>query len=106
MKIAKAPNDENLVVDNQKVENAEEFDCLGAVFTNKVDDTKEVRRRIAMAKTAMISLTNVWKDRSISLRTKKRLLQALVFPIATYRAECWVLKKVHRRKIASFELWC
>ena len=106
MEVTKAPNDENLIVDNQSVENVEDFNYLGATFTNKVDDTKEVRRRIAMAKTAMISLTNIWKDRSISERTKKRLLQALVFPIATYRAECWVLKKVDRRKIASFELWC
>ena len=106
MKVAKAPNDENLIVDYQSVENVEDFNYLGATFPNKVDDTKEVRRRIAMTKTAMISLTNIWKDRSISERTKKRLLQALVFSIATYGAECWVFKKVDRRKIASFELWC
>ena len=106
MKVTKAPNDENLILDNQNVENEEEFNYLGTVFTNKVDDTKEVRRHIAMAKTAMSSLTNVWKERCISQRTKERLLQALVFPIAKYGAECWVLKKVDRRKIASFDLWC
>ena len=59
-----------------------------------------------MAKKAMVALTNIWKDRSISQRTKKRLLQALVFPIATYGAECWVLKQVDKLKIVAFELWC
>ena len=54
MKVTKAPNDKNLIVDSQNVENVEELNCLGAVLINKVDDTKEARRRIAMAKTAMI----------------------------------------------------
>ena len=83
IKVTQAPNDENLTVDNQNVENVEEFNCLGGFFTNKVEDTKEVRRRIAMAKTAMISLANIRKDSSISKCSKKLLLQALVFPIAT-----------------------
>ena len=54
----------------------------------------------------MISLTNIWKDRSISLRTKKQLLQTLVFPIATYGGEYFVLKKADEKLITDFELWC
>ena len=93
-------------MNNQVVESVEVFNYLGALFTNKVDDTNEVRRRIAMAKKAMVTLTNIWKDRFIYQRTKKRILQALVFPIATYGAECWVLKQVDELKIVAFELWC
>ena len=55
MEVIQAPNEENLIVDNQNVENIEEFNYLGGVFTNKVEETNEVRRRIAMAKTAMNS---------------------------------------------------
>ena len=54
----------------------------------------------------IILLNNIWKDRFISQRTKKRLLPALIFPTATYGAEFWVLKKVDKREIACFEFWC
>ena len=59
MKITERPNDDNLIVDNQIVENVEAFNYLGAVFTNEVDDTNMIKRCIAIAKTAMISLTNI-----------------------------------------------
>jgi len=106
MKVTKSPSNESLTVDNQNVETVEVFNYLGALLTNTLDDSNEVRRRIAIAKTAMIGLSNIWKDRSISKYTKLRLLRALVFPIATYGAECRVLKKVDTNKIAAFELWC
>lgn len=65
LKVTQVPNDKNLIVDNQNVENVQDFNYLGAIFTNKVDDdTKKVRQRITMAKTAMIVLTNIWKDSS------------------------------------------
>ena len=54
----------------------------------------------------MVSLTNIWKDNSISVGTKKRLLQSLVCSIASYGSECWVLKMGDKKKIDAFELWC
>ena len=40
------------------------------------------------------------------MRTKLRLLNSLVFPVASYGSECWVLKKKDQKRIGSFELWC
>ena len=54
----------------------------------------------------MISLTQIWKDKGISIGTKKRLLKSLVVSIASYGSECWVLKKSDEKKIEAFELWC
>ena len=54
----------------------------------------------------MVSLTNIWKDKSITITTKKRLLHTLVFSIASYGSECWVLKNIDKKKIEAFELWC
>ena len=65
-----------------------------------------IRRRLCIAKDAMISLTQIWKDKGTSIGTKKRLLKSLVFSIASYRSECWVLKKSDVKKIEAFELWC
>ena len=39
-----------------------------------------------------LPLATLWKDKNITLNTKKRLLQTLVFPITSYGSECWVPK--------------
>ena len=98
-------NDSSILVNNEAVENVDKFTYLGAVFTNTYDDSTEIRRRIAIAKKATIALTNIWKDRGITQRTKLRLLSTLVFPIASYGAECWVMKNADNKRIQSFELW-
>ena len=54
------------------------------------------RKRISIAKNAVFALSHTWK---------KRLLNALVFPVTRYGSECWVLKQSDRRGLASFELW-
>ena len=53
-----------------------------------------------------MALTAIWKDKFTRIATKLRLLRELVFLIATYGCETWVLKKADRKRIASFEMWC
>ena len=99
-------DDTHIMINNEAVENVTQFTYLGAVFTNNYDDSVEIKRRIGIAKNATISLTKIWKNRSIDLKTKMRLLNTLVFSIASYGAECWVLKKSDEKRIQSFEMWC
>src|SRR5574340_686181 len=40
------------------------------------------------------------------LPTKVRLVKAMVFPVVMYGCESWTVKKVERRRIDAFELWC
>ena len=42
----------------------------------------------------------------ITLITKIRLVKALVFPIVLYGAESWTMRKLERKMIDTFELWC
>ena len=58
------------------------------------DDSLELVLPLQSATTA---LTTIWKDRSVSKETKIGLLYSLVFPIASYGCETWVLQ--------SFEIW-
>ena len=37
---------------------------------------------------------------------KVHLVKAKVFPVVMYGCESWTVKKVERRKIDAFELWC
>lgn len=55
---------------------------------------EEVRRRIAMAKKALMNLKKIWKDRGVSLPTKVKLVETLVFPVALYGSESWSLHKI------------
>ena len=79
---------------------------LGALITKDGLCEKEVRIRIAMGKAAIGGLTSIWKDRGVTLETKVKLVNVLVFPIVLYGAETWTMRQHERRKIDAFELWC
>ena len=45
------------------------------------------------------------KKQDITLRTKVRIVKAMVFPIVMYGCESWTIKKAESQKIGAFELW-
>ena len=53
----------------------------------------------------MSSLDSILKSRDITLPTKVRLVQAMVFPVVMYGCESWTVKKAECRRIDAFELW-
>ena len=52
------------------------------------------------------SLDSILKSRDITLPTKVRLVNAMVFPVVVYGCESWTVKKAEHRRIDAFELWC
>ena len=38
--------------------------------------------------------------------TKVRLVKAMIFPVAMYGCESWIIKKAEHWRIDAFELWC
>ena len=54
----------------------------------------------------MTNLDSIFQSRDITLPTKVHLVKAMVFPVVMYKCERWTVKKVERRKIDAFELWC
>ena len=54
----------------------------------------------------MTNLDSIFKSRDITLPTKVCLVKAMVFPVVMYGCESWTVKKVERRRIDAFELWC
>ena len=54
----------------------------------------------------MTILDSILKSRDITLPTKVRLVNAVVFPVVMYGCESWTVKKAERQKIHAFELWC
>ena len=54
----------------------------------------------------MTNLDSIFKSRHITLPTKVRLVEAMVFPVIMYGCESWTIKKAEHQRIDVFELWC
>ena len=54
----------------------------------------------------MTNLDSIFKSRDITLPTKVRLVNAMVFPVVMYGCESWTVKKSEHRRTDGFELWC
>jgi hypothetical protein len=91
---------------NQTIEVVDQFNFLGSMISNQGGCSVEIKRRLAIAKTSMCAMGKLWKDRGISKATKIRLVSTLIFPIATYACETWVINAADRRRIEAFEMWC
>ena len=83
----------------------EQFVYLGLMLHNRGSCEIEIRRRIQLARTAMIKLMKIWKDRNIYKETKIKIVNALVFPVFSYASETWVILYGDRKRIDAFEMW-
>ena len=54
----------------------------------------------------MTNLDSTLKSKDITLPTKVRLTEAMVFPVVMYGCESWARKNPERQRIDAFELWC
>ncbi|KAI8429179.1 hypothetical protein MSG28_007716 [Choristoneura fumiferana] len=79
---------------------------LGSLITNTGGSEDEIKRRIAITRSAMEKLTRIWRDRNITKTTKVQLVRSLVFPIFLYGAETWTVKERERQRIDALEMWC
>ena len=82
-----------------------DFVFLGAKIEDSGSCKGELLRRLALGRAAMTGLNKIWKDKDITITTKWRIVNALVFPVVLYGCESWTIRKAGRRRIDSFELW-
>ena len=83
-----------------------DFIFLGSKITADGDCSHEIKRCLLLGRKVMTNLDSILKNRDITLSTKVHLVKAMVFLVVMYGCESWTLKKVERRRIDTFELWC
>ena len=83
----------------------DKFVYLGSMLHRTGSCEFEIRRRIEIARSAMVQLTKIWKNRNITRNTKISLVNALVFPVFFYASETWVILTGDRKRIDAFEMW-
>ena len=87
-------------------ERVADFIFLGSKITTDGDCSHEIKRRLLLGRKVMTNLDSILKSRDVTLSTKVRLVQAMVFPVVMYGCESWTVKKAEYQRIDAFELWC
>ncbi|KAK9393396.1 Reverse transcriptase domain-containing protein [Crotalus adamanteus] len=93
-------------IDGEEMEVVTDFIFLGSKITSDGDCSQEIKRRLLLGRKAMANLGSILKSGDITLPTKVRIVQAMVFPVAMYGCESWTIRKAERKRIEAFELWC
>ena len=79
---------------------------LDSKITADGDCSHEIKRHLLLGRKAMTNLNSILKSRDITFPSKVCLVKAMVFPVVKYGYESWTIKKLERRRIDAFELWC
>lgn len=95
----------DIKVQGQSINTVHSFKYLGAIVSDD-GSRQEVLSRIAQSTAALTRLKPIWKDKTISLHSKVRLLRALVTSIFLYSCETWTLTADIQRRIQSLEMRC
>ena len=93
-------------IDGETMETVTDCLFLGSKITEDGNCSHEIKRCLLLGIKAMTNLDSILKSRDITLLTKAHPVKAMVFPVVTYGCESWTIKKVGRRRIDAFELWC
>ena len=93
-------------IEGEKVEAVTDFLFLGSEITADGDCSHEIRRQLLLDRKVTTNLDRVLKSRGIILRTKVRIVKAMVFLVVTYSYESWTIKKAEHQRTDAFQLWC
>ena len=80
-------------IDGKIVETVSDYIFLGSKITADGDCNHEIKRRLLLGRKVMTNLGSIFKSRDITLPTKVRLVNAMVFPVVMYGCESWTVKK-------------
>ena len=93
-------------IDGETMETVSDFIFWGSKITVDGDCSHEIKRRLLLGRKVITNLDSVLKSRDITLPTKVRLVNAMIFPVVMYGCESWTVKKAECRRIDAFEPWC
>ena len=75
------------------METVTDFIFGGSKITAVGDCSHEIKRHLLLGRKAITKLDSMWKSRDMTLPTKVRLVNALVFPVLMYGCESWTIKE-------------
>ena len=102
-----APDDLlRLVINDQVVEMVDTFVYLGSLLSSSGRFSAEVDRRLAGASRSFGALQCVFRNRDISVNTKRLLYSSCVLSTLLYGAECWAILRHDEARLDRFHHKC
>ena len=86
-------------IDRETVETVSDFIFLGSKITTDGDCSHKIKRRLLLGRKVMTNLDGIFKSRDITLPTKVRLVEAMVFPVVMYGCESWTVKRLSTEEL-------
>ena len=83
-------------IHGETVETVPDFIFGGSKITADGNCSQEIKRCLLLGRKVMTNLDNIVKSRDITLPTKVRLVEAMVFPVVMYGCDSWIVKKAER----------
>ena len=93
-------------IDGERVETVADLIFLSSKITADGDCSHEIKTCLLLGRKVMTNLDSILKSRDITLRTKVRLVKAMIFPVVMYGCESWTIKKAEHWRNDAFELLC
>lgn len=95
----------NITLNGQILQNVHSFIYLGREINEHLDHSKEIRRRIEIARSGFIKMRNLLCHLKLSLSTRLRTLKCYIWSLLLYGCETWTLKQDDIKKLNAFEMW-
>ena len=86
-------------IDGETVETVSDFILGGSKITTDGDCGHEIKRCLLLGRKVMTNLDSIFKSRDITLPTKVRLVNVMVFPVVVYGCESWTVKKAEHEEV-------
>jgi hypothetical protein len=104
LRISRQPAAIQIMKDQKEPEYVEYFSYLGTMITNDASCMREIKSRIAMAKTAFNKRKNLFVSQ-LDKNLRNKLVKCYIWSIALYSAENRILRKVDQNYLESCEMW-
>ena len=87
------------------METVTDFNFLCSKITVDGDCSHKIKRDLLLGRKAVTNLDSILKSRDITLPTKVRLVNDMVFPVVMCGCESWAINKAECQRIDAFALW-
>ena len=99
-KTAKKSARSGISVNNEVLEEVNEYQYLGRLMTSENEIGAEVDKRIKIGWQKFGQYSNFMKDKKMPICLKRKVLNTVIIPAMTYGAETWSLTKKQEEKLA------
>ena len=101
-----ARNDQRIKVNDEQVDDVEEFLYLDALLDKEGGATKDIQQRLSKARQTFYRLQRIWNSSEISRKTKIQLFKKIIRAVLMYGCEAWKLTKTEAKKLDAFQYKC